>query len=106
MTRRALRSITLPIDSLALAYLAGVVDAKGSITQSRAGSWYVQVGSPSRAIMGLFLSIGGTCEPDDKRVVWRLTGSENVARFLVALLPYLQANHQQAETCVAALVRP
>lgn len=104
-TRGLHPSITMPTDRMELAYLAGVVDAKGTIATSRSGSWYVQVGAPSRALVGLFLSIGGRVEPEGQRIVWRLTGSVSVARFLVALLPYLQATHRQAEACVTQLVR-
>jgi intein/homing endonuclease len=111
--RRA-SSISIPTDSLQLAYLAGIIDGEGCVSrQESSSSWTVAVTNTSSELEKVLGGIGGLFYYPPRRASLKFDGTLNKQRFewkvcrawdvlelLEALAPYLVIKKDRAAQAI------
>lgn len=109
--------LSLPHDAVDLAYLAGIIDGEGCISQTKSnGCWTVAITNTSTELESWLRHIGGLFyyparRPSVKfdgtfnkqRFEWKVTRSWDVLRLLEAVGPFLKIKANRAEEAVASI---
>ncbi len=113
LPRRRIREsrLRLPDDPVALAYLAGLFDGEGCITQyASTNNWVVQIAMTDRDVIEYLASLGGSMraeQPGGKRrrlYRWRLLAQSETQEFLTAVLPHLRVKCGRAQEALDELL--
>lgn len=100
--------VRVPSNEYDLAYMAGLIDADGSICRTCRG-WAVEVGMTDEATIHWLAQFGGTVNDyqpaGNRKHVWQwvVARRRDVVALVAALLPHLITKHSQAKACLTAL---
>jgi hypothetical protein len=103
--------IAIPRDERFVAYLAGLFDGEGCITENGQGHYVAQIGMTDETVIRWVAQVGGTVRIEDgpnrgnrkPLYRWRLTAANDVQAFLRAIHPYLIVKQAAAENAIVAI---
>ncbi len=103
------REFHVPTSEIDLAYLAGLIDGEGCISQEgQHGYWKIQICMADSEATSWLAKMGGRhyrhlSRPPGRKdlFMWVLFRQNDVRRLLLALLPYLKLDRRKQKACTA-----
>lgn len=104
-------ALNLPTDIADIAYIAGLFDGEGCITENGKGFFVAQIGMTDEPVIRWVARLGGTVRIEagpnrgNRKPLyrWRLMAANDVQAFLRAIHPYLRVKQSAAENAIVAI---